>query len=138
MQLLKRETQEEEKMEHTLGGLIAEKRRELHLTQAQLAQKIGVTDKAVSKWERDLSCPDIGTIPRLAECLGVRAEELLQGRQEEKKEKLLPLILKAVALAMGVAAAVLGVLGRLELRSGFAMLGLGLACLALLQLQDKN
>ncbi|MBR0179714.1 MAG: helix-turn-helix domain-containing protein, partial [Firmicutes bacterium] len=43
----------------TMGQLIATKRKELGLTQQELADKMGVTDKAVSKWERDLSCPDV-------------------------------------------------------------------------------
>ncbi|MBO5998549.1 MAG: response regulator [Lachnospiraceae bacterium] len=47
------------------------------MTQAQLAEKLGVTDKAVSKWERDLSYPDITLFPRLADVLGVTANDLL-------------------------------------------------------------
>ena len=47
------------------------------MTQAQLASRIGVTDKAVSKWERDLSYPDVALIPRLADILGVTANDLL-------------------------------------------------------------
>lgn len=50
----------------TLGMMIASLRKENKMTQADLAEKLGVTDKAVSKWERDLSCPDVGSIPRLA------------------------------------------------------------------------
>ncbi|MGI5977010.1 MAG: helix-turn-helix domain-containing protein [Candidatus Limivicinus sp.] len=56
-------------MKKTIGTLIAELRKENNMTQAQLAEKMGVTDKAVSKWERDLSCPDINSIPKLAEIL---------------------------------------------------------------------
>ena len=43
----------------TMGMMIASKRKELGMTQMELAEKMGVTDKAVSKWERDLSYPDI-------------------------------------------------------------------------------
>ena len=50
----------------TMGEMISTLRKENNMTQLQLAEKMGVTDKAVSKWERDLSCPDIDSIPRLA------------------------------------------------------------------------
>lgn len=48
----------------TLGEMIAALRKEQGLTQAALAEKMNVTDKAVSKWERDLSCPDINSLPK--------------------------------------------------------------------------
>lgn len=63
----------------TMGMIIARLRKAQGMTQAELAEKMQVTDKAVSKWERDLSCPDIQSLPRLAEILGVSVEELMQG-----------------------------------------------------------
>ena len=62
----------------TLGRMIAELRKAQGMTQLELADKMGVTDKAVSKWERDLSCPDIGSFSHLAEILHVSVDELLQ------------------------------------------------------------
>ena len=56
-------------MKKTLGMMIASLRKENGMTQFELAEKMGVTDKAVSKWERDISCPDVNTIPKLAEVL---------------------------------------------------------------------
>ena len=56
-------------MKKTLGTRIAELRKQHGMTQLELAEKMGVTDKAVSKWERDLSCPDINSLPNLAEIL---------------------------------------------------------------------
>ena len=50
----------------TMGAMIAQRRKEMGMTQLELANKMGVTDKAVSKWERNLSCPDIHSFPRLA------------------------------------------------------------------------
>ena len=61
----------------TMGEVISTRRKEMGMTQNDLAEKMGVTDKAVSKWERNLSCPDLGSIPRLAEILGISLEELL-------------------------------------------------------------
>ena len=65
-------------MKKTLGMIIAELRKEQGMTQLELAEKMGVTDKAVSKWERDLSCPDINSLPNLAALLGVSVDELMQ------------------------------------------------------------
>ena len=67
----------------TLGSCIRTLRLRNHLTQAQLARKLGVTDKAVSKWERDLSYPDIALFPKLSEVLGSTVNDLLTGCKEE-------------------------------------------------------
>lgn len=64
-------------MEQTLGKRIAEHRKRLGLTQDALAEKLGITAQAVSKWENDLSCPDIAMLPRLAEIFGISTDELL-------------------------------------------------------------
>lgn len=59
------------------GALIRTLRQQKHLTQRQLADTIGVSDKAVSKWERGRSRPDVETLQRLADALGVELTELL-------------------------------------------------------------
>ncbi len=64
-------------MEKTMGKRIAEHRKRLGLTQDALAEKLGVTAQAVSKWENDQSCPDIATLPQLAQIFGVTTDELL-------------------------------------------------------------
>ena len=61
----------------TLGSYIRSLRTQNHMTQSQLADKLNVTDKAVSKWERDLSYPDIALFPKLADILGVDVNDLL-------------------------------------------------------------
>lgn len=66
---------EQEKM----AQFIAQRRKDLGLTQRALAQQLHVTDKAVSKWERGLSCPDILLVPELARALGVSTAQLLDG-----------------------------------------------------------
>lgn len=65
------------------GTLISALRREHGLTQKELASLLGVSDKAVSKWERGECFPDITLIPPLATCLGVSADELLAGERAE-------------------------------------------------------
>lgn len=61
------------------GNFISELRRDKNLTQQELAKKLGVTDKAVSKWERGLSCPDISLLIPISDILGVTINELLLG-----------------------------------------------------------
>ena len=60
-----------------LGSFIRSMRHRSHMTQAMLAEKLNVTDKAVSKWERDVSLPDISLFPKLADVLGVTVNDLL-------------------------------------------------------------
>ena len=126
------------------GQFILQLRKEKGWTQLELAEKMGVTDKAVSKWERDLSCPDVNTIPKLAECFDISVDELMQVKadsQKADKKNIMPmvhLIMKAVALAMGVGVAVLSVLNELDATSGMGMLGIGLACLAVSCLSQKS
>ena len=64
-------------MEQTMGKRIMRHRKALGLTQEQLAEKLGVTAQAVSKWENDQSCPDIYMLPRLAELFDTTTDELL-------------------------------------------------------------
>jgi len=66
-----------------IGQLIRGIRMQLNLTQRALAQSIGVTEQAVSKWERGLGCPDVSLLPQLSQTLGVRVESLLSGTLEE-------------------------------------------------------
>ena len=73
-----------------LGAFIAENRKRQGLTQQQLAQILHITDKAVSKWERGLSYPDVTLLQPLAAAFGVRVDDLLTCRAAEKEEHLKP------------------------------------------------
>lgn len=132
---------------NTMGEIIAARRKELGMTQKELAAKLNVTDKAVSKWERGLAFPDINSVPRLAEVLDVSVVELMDSQSDEKTEEapmkqtfkeMIDLILKVVPLAMGVAVAVLSVMKQLDTNAGLGMLGIGLFCLALRNLPENN
>ena len=130
-------------MKKTLGAMIAELRKQHGMTQLELAEKMGVTDKAVSKWERDLSCPDINSLPALAEILGVSVEDLMQIKKEaeapvSKVSEILEIAPKAVAMAMGVAVTVLTVLNALDVKSGMIMLGIGLAGAGIALMREKK
>lgn len=69
----------------TIGKFIQQKRKEKGLTQKELAEKIGVTDKAVSKWERGLGCPDVSILEILANELDTSILEILKGRTIENE-----------------------------------------------------
>lgn len=60
----------------TLGKNIAQNRKRLGLTQDALAQKLGITNQSVSKWESDQSCPDVQLLPVLADLFGVSLDAL--------------------------------------------------------------
>ena len=131
------------KMKKTLGTMIAELRKQRGMTQLELAEKMNVTDKAVSKWERDLSCPDINSLPKLAEILGVSVDELMQIKKEaaepvSKVQEIMDVAPKAVAMAMGIAVAALTVLNELDVKSAMVMLGIGLACAGIALMNGKK
>lgn len=69
-----------------IGAFIAQLRKSQNLTQRELAEKLNVTDKAVSKWERGVSLPDITLLPDLSEMLCVTITELLNGEKEDKED----------------------------------------------------
>ena len=71
-------------MEQTLGKRISALRKAKKMTQDQLADQLGVTAQAVSKWENDQSFPDITMLPRLAEIFGCTTDELLGIGQSQK------------------------------------------------------
>jgi len=66
----------------TIGNRIAKYRKEKGLTQEGLAETVGVSAQAVSKWENDASCPDISLLPQLCKKLGITTDELLTGKSE--------------------------------------------------------
>lgn len=119
----------------SIGKTIASLRKNKGMTQNELAEKMNVTDKAVSKRERNLSCPDVNTISKLADILGVSVEELLNSKNKEyfnsKIKDLVNLIFKAVALAMGIAVVVLNILDKINVKSSMIMLGIGISCVCI-------
>lgn len=130
----------------TMGMMISSLRKENGMTQLELAEKMGVTDKAVSKWERDLSCPDVNSLPKLAEIFQISVDELMQVKIAENSgtsireniELISQIVFKALALAMGVCTVVLSILKQIDMYSGFSMLGIGLACVAITLFSKKD
>ena len=82
--------------ENTIGQFIAALRKANGLTQQDVADRLNVSNKAVSRWERDECAPDLSVIPALAEMFGVTCDELLKGKRIQnrllRREKSLRLI----------------------------------------------
>ncbi len=74
-------------MEQTIGATLSRLRREKGMTQKQLAEILHVSDKAVSRWERGESSPELALIPKLADLYGVTCDELLRGEQAEPEQE---------------------------------------------------
>ena len=69
-------------MNDTIGSRIGKYRKAKAMTQEELANGMGVSSQAVSKWENDISCPDISSLPRLAKLLGVTTDAILSGKED--------------------------------------------------------
>ena len=91
-------------MEMTIGKRIGMYRRQKGMRQDDLAQALGVTPQAVSKWENDQTYPDISLLPRLAKLLDVTVDELLSGKKtppaqlvpEDKRKNIKDMMLRIV------------------------------------------
>jgi len=74
-----------------IGKFIQEKRKEKKLTQAELAEKLNITDRAISKWENGKCMPDVGIIPEICEILNITINDIFSGEVVDMKnnEKIL-------------------------------------------------
>ena len=125
----------------TLGQKIFELRKAKNMTQLELANQLNITDKAVSKWERDISCPDINTFPKLAEVLEVSVDELLQANslkdETNKKEDIVDLVLKAVPLALGIGVALLVTFKQIQWEEAASLLAIAVVALSARNFREK-
>jgi len=120
----------------TLGSFIAVLRKAKGLTQKQLAEMLNVSDKAVSRWERDECAPDLSAIPVLADIFDITADELLRGQRKQtqepvtqydiqKSEKQLRYLLKkkvtdfSVTTCIAIAVALIGLVAAMIVNLGF-------------------
>ena len=71
----------------TIGGFIAALRKAHGMTQRELAERLNVSDKTVSRWERDDGAPDLSAIPAIAEIFGVTCDELLRGERRSPADR---------------------------------------------------
>lgn len=132
----------------TFADVIVELRKEKGMTQQELADKLHITDKAVSKWERNLSYPDITSISKLADILGVESSYLIDICKKEDSDNpyikknniksIINLVCKAVGVGMGIAVVVLNILDELQVNDAITMLGIGLACISISLLTNNK
>ena len=136
-----------------IGNFIGKKRKELNLTQAQLAEKLGVSNKTVSKWENGKCMPDYGIIQPLCAELGISVSELMDGEEQPQDSirayddgQILDLIKRTQALESqrttlsGVILIVLGIaicalsfsFGGSEVKDFVSGVMLGISCVAML------
>ena len=132
-----------------IGNFIEKKRKEQNLTQAQLAEKLGVSNKTVSKWENGKCMPDYGVIQPLCTELCVTVSELMDGEEQAQDsirayddEQILDLIKRSQALEsqretlVGIILIVMGMalgamsftLGGSDVKDFFSGLMMGLSC----------
>ena len=69
-----------------IGKFISKKRKEKNITQEKLAEKLNITDRAVSKWENGICMPDAGTIPELCKILDITINDLFSGEVIDMKD----------------------------------------------------
>ena len=136
-----------------IGNFIEKKRKEQNLTQAQLAEKLGVSNKTVSKWENGKCMPDYGVIQPLCTELGVTVSELMDGEEqahdsirayddeqildllkrtqalESQRETLVGILLIVMGMALG---AMSFTLGGSNVKDFFSGLMMGLSCATML------
>ena len=74
-------------MEKTIGKKLHELRKQSGFTQDYVAEKLGVSAQAVSKWENDIACPDIMTLPNIAELYGITIDELFKNEEVQSNVK---------------------------------------------------
>lgn len=128
----------------TIGEIISSLRKEKGMTQNDLAEKMNVTDKAVSKWERDLSFPDVNSIPKLAKILDISVDELLNAQKIENKktenkiDDIINTALIGVGIAMGICVAVTSILKQIDITSAITMLAIGLSSYGIYLLKNKS
>ena len=80
-------------IDYTFGNMILERRTELNLSQAELAEKVGVSNKAVSKWETGRSKPTTNVLRKLAALFHMDVEEMLCMREQETKMKISKIVI---------------------------------------------
>lgn len=115
------------------GAFVAERRKEKNMTQADLAAKLQVIDKAVSRWERGLGFPDINTIEPLADALGLSVLELMKSEKMDEMPVSRDIADTAILDTLDVAAAQ----RREERKKVFSILGISLAAVLPLLVIDS-
>ncbi len=137
-----------------MGQMIASLRKEKNYTQKELADTLGITDKAVSKWERGIAYPDILLIPKLAETLGVTTDILLSAAETSASSNsildhlksvsgkewsdIVALCLKCVGIVLAAGCLLLNLLGsRLDTVGTLIILSVAVICIGISSFNAK-
>ena len=133
-------------MNSNIGEKIKQKRKEENMTQQELAKKLNITDKAVSKWERNLSYPDISIIPLLCEILDMDTNDFL-GLEQKKLDfknlnksdfsEMINLTAKCVGLALGIGVLVLNILKEISANDSIILLSIAIICFGITSFTKK-
>ena len=121
----------------SIGKFIAQKRKEQNLTQEQLAERLGVSNKTISKWETAKCMPDYTVITKLCEELNITISELMDGedllRRTQELEKQKVMMTGVLLIVMGIALQALShTLGGSNVKDFFAGLLLGMSIVEML------
>ena len=119
--------------QQTLGSAITALRKQKGMTQQELADYMGVSDKAVSKWERDQSLPDVYALARLADLFGVTVDQLLGNPVSPAREKVshAPSLCSMIALSASLALLFLAAVGVNNPNTTAIICGVGLLALSI-------
>lgn len=129
-----------------LGTKIAKLRKEQNMTQQELANKLNITDKAVSKWERNISYPDITSISKLAKILNVDSSELIdlckkENPYQKDTNKLIDTILIVIPFGLSIALITLSIIGEMTTDDKIGLISIAIFSLSiynLRKLHNKN
>lgn len=127
----------------SMGEFISKLREEKGLTEKELGEKLGVTEKDISNWEKNVSTPDTDAVLKLAEFFGVSSEEFTNSKTSsnpviKKINYIIDIVLRAVPVAMGAALIVTTTMGQIDLKSGFMMLGISVASIGIYLLKNEK
>lgn len=126
-----------------MGEFISKLREEKGLTEKELGEKLGITEKNISEWEKNVSVPDASAISKLSEFFGVSSEEFTNSKTSsnpviKKINYIIDIVLRAIPVAMGAALIVTTTMGQIDLKSGFMMLGISVASIGIYLLKNEK
>lgn len=127
----------------SIGKIISKLREEKGITQKELGEKLGVTEKDISDWEKNVSTPDEDVILKLSEFFGVSSEEFTNSKtssdvRSNKINYIIDIVLRTIPIAMGAALIVSTIISQIDLKSGFMMLGLSVVSMGIYLLKNEK
>ena len=126
----------------SMGEFISKLREEKGLTEKELGEKLGITEKNISEWEKNVSVPDASAISKLSEFFGVSSEEFATPKTSSdvrsKINYIIDIVLRAIPIAMGAALIVSTIISQIDLKSGFMMLGISVVSIGIYLLKNEK